>query len=155
VTCFDTSQITICNIVSKWNSNIPFQYIELLRRLPRLCRLEVSSVNLSYFFPHQWPHIVDLKIDKSYELMSHVLSSNNIDGLCHSFGHIKRLDIHSSAFTDLSQLLNRMKMVATYIIINQSHQVKKEQFITREWIEQNTELKNFHYTSANDFWYSI
>jgi hypothetical protein len=87
--------------------------------------------------------------------LSHVLSSNDIDGLCHSFGHIKRLDIHSSSCIDLPQLLNRMKMVATYIIIKQLHRVKKEQFITREWIEQNTELKNFHYTSTNDFWHSI
>jgi hypothetical protein len=155
VTCLDTSQIMTCNIVSKWNSKSSFEYIDFLRNLPRLRRLEVSGVNLSSLFLHQWPHIVDLQIEKYFDNMSHVLSSNDIDALCHSFRHVKRLDIHSSSVTDLPQLLNQMKMILTDIIIRQRHVLNNEQFITCEWIEQNTELKNFHYTSISDFWNSV
>jgi hypothetical protein len=155
VACLDTPQIMTCNIVSKWSSESSFEYIKFLHSLPRLRRLEVSCINLNYLFLHQWPHIVDLKIENDYENRSHMLSSNDVDALCHSFSYIKRLDIHSSSATDLLQLLNGMKMILTDIIIRQSHQVNNEQFITREWIERNTELKNFYHTSTCDFWYSV
>jgi hypothetical protein len=70
-----------------------------------------------------------------------------IEALCHSFPHIERLDIHLSSVSDLPQLLrNRMKMKLTDIIIRQSETINYERLITREWIEQNTELKNFHYS---------
>ncbi len=144
-----------CNIVFNWNANFSVEYIEFLRSLPRLRRLEVSSVNLHYLFLHQWPHIIDLKIKDKFRSISHVLSSNDIDTLCHSFPHIKRLDIHSSSVTDLAQLINRMKFILTDIIIRQSYNTNNELFITYEWIERNTELKKFHYTSTFDFWNSI
>ena len=50
VICFDTSQIMTCNIVYKSSSHISFEYIKFLRSLPRLRRLEVSNVHLSYLF---------------------------------------------------------------------------------------------------------
>ncbi|CAF1344938.1 unnamed protein product [Rotaria sordida] len=82
-----------------------------------------------------------------------MLCTNDIDALCHSFTNIERLDIHSSSITDLPQLLNRMKKTLTDIIIRQSRKVNNEQLITREWIERNTELENFHYTC--DFWNAV
>ncbi len=75
-----------------------------------------------------------------------MLYSKDIDALCYSFPHIEQLDIHSSSITDLPQLINRMKMTLTYILIRQPRNVSNEQSITREWIERNTELQNFHYT---------
>jgi len=155
VTCFDTSQIMTCNIVYKWSSHISFEYIKFLRSLPRLRRLEVSDVHLSYLFLHQWPNIIDLKIEYEFKSESYLLSSNDIDALCHSFPHLKLLDIHLSSVIDLTQLINRMKFILTDIIIRQSHNINSELLITYEWIKQNTELNKFHYTFISDHWNSI
>ncbi|CAF4596248.1 unnamed protein product, partial [Rotaria sp. Silwood2] len=120
VACLDTSQIMTCIIGPEWSRNSSHEHIEFLHSLPRLCRLQVSDINLNYFFLHQWPHIVDLKIENDFQSKLHVLCSTDIDALCHSFTHIERLDIHSSSITDLPQLLNRMKKTLTDIIIRQS-----------------------------------
>jgi len=74
-----------------------------------------------------------------------VLCSNDIDEIYHSFPHIKQLDIHSLSISDLPQLINRMKMKLTDIIIRQPHETDNQQMITREWLERNTELQNFLY----------
>jgi hypothetical protein len=121
------------------------EYLEFLHSSPHLRRVNVSAINLICLFLHQWPHIVNLKIENDFASRFHVLCSNDIDALCHSFPHIERLDIHLSSVTDLSQLINRMKMRLTDIVIRQLRKVNNEQFITREWVERNTELQNFHY----------
>ncbi|CAF0948898.1 unnamed protein product [Rotaria sordida] len=151
VTCIDTSQIMKCIIFSEWIGNSSSEHIEFLHNLPRLRWLEVSVFHLNHLFRYQWSHIIHLKIDNDREGKSYILSSNDIDSLCHSFPHIERLDIYSSHVTDLSQLLNRMKITLTDIIIRQSHNVNNQQLITRQWIERNTKLKNFHYKSRCDF----
>ena len=155
VTCVDTSHIMTCNIVFNWDRNFSVGYIEFLRSLPHLRRLEVSSVNLRYLLLHQWHHIIDLKIEDKFESASRVLSPKDIDTLCHSFPHIKQLDFHSSSVTDLVQLINKMKFILTDIIIRQSCNIKNQLFISYEWIERNTELKKFHYTFIFDSWNSI
>ncbi|CAF4211141.1 unnamed protein product [Rotaria sp. Silwood2] len=142
----DTSQITTCSIGREWNKNLPYEHIEFLRSLPRLCRLEVSGISLSCLFLYQWPHIIHLKTEYDYEHRIHVLSSNDIDALCHSFTHIERLDIHSSSIPDLAQVINRMKMTLREIRIRQPRNIDNEQFITREWIKRNTDVQNFYYT---------
>ncbi|CAF4157106.1 unnamed protein product [Rotaria sordida] len=151
--CLDTSQIITCTIGHEWSKDLFSELIEFLYSLPRLRRLQISSVHLNYFFLQQWPHIIDLKIENDFQGGLHMLCTNDIDGLCHSFTNIERLDIHSSSITDLPQLLNRMKKTLTDIIIRQSRKVNNEQLITREWIERNTELENFHYTC--DFWNAV
>jgi hypothetical protein len=143
--CLDTSQITTCHVGREWIRNTSHEHIDFLRGLPRLRELEISSGNINCFFPYKWPHIVHLKIESDYENKFHVLCWNDIDAICHSFPHIERLDIHSSCITDLPQLINRMKMSLTDIIIRQPRNVNDEQYITREWIKQNTELRKFHY----------
>ncbi len=90
----------------------------------------------------QWSEIVYLRIEPDLDL----LSSTAIEALCHSFPHIKRLDIHASSVSDLPKLLNQMKITLTDIIIRQPQTVNYERLITREWIERNTKLKNFHYS---------
>ncbi|CAF1114490.1 unnamed protein product [Rotaria sordida] len=149
----DTSRILTCNIGPEWSRNPSYEHIEFLHSLPCLRRLKVSGINLNRLFLHQWPHIVDLKIEYDFQSRLHVLYSNDIDALCHSFTHIKRLDIHSSFITDLPLLLNRMKKILTTIVIRQPRKINDEQLITCEWIEQNTELKKFYYTC--DFWNSV
>ena len=96
-----------------------------------------------------------MKIEHKLKSESHLLSSNDIDALCHSFPHLKQLDIHSSSVIDLAQLINRMKFILTDIIIRQSDNTNSELFITYEWIKQNTELNKFHYTFIWDHWNSI
>ncbi|CAF1400979.1 unnamed protein product [Rotaria sordida] len=146
MTDLNTSQITTCTIYPEWEINLSYEHIEYLHSLPRLCRLKLSSINLNGFFLHQWPHIVDLKIDTAFNPEFHVFSSNDIDAFCHSFTHIERLEIHSSSVPDLAQLLNRMKMTLRQICIRQPCDIDNEQLITREWIKQNINLQNFYYT---------
>ncbi|CAF3753462.1 unnamed protein product [Rotaria sp. Silwood1] len=151
--CLDTSQIVTCKIDSAWDRNSSYELIEFLQSLPRLRRLQISDINLNYLFLHQWPHIVDLKIEHDFPSKLHVLCSTDINALCHSFTHIERLDIHSSSINNLPLLLNRMKKTLTDIIIRQPDKVNNQKLITHEWIEQNTELHNFHYTC--DYWNSV
>ncbi len=151
--CLKTSQIMTCIIGSEWSRTSSCETIEFLRSLPHLHQLKVSGINLSCFFLYQWPHIVHLKIENDFGSRFHVLCSNDIDALCYSFPRIKQLDIHSSSITDLPQLINRMKMTLTDILIRQPRNVSNEKSITHEWIKRNTELQNCHYT-CND-WNSV
>jgi hypothetical protein len=151
----DTSQIMTCTIGREWSRNSSYEHIDFLRSLPRLRRLKVSLVNLRHLFLHEWPHIIRLTIENDFESRVHVLSSNDINALCHSFPYIEQLSIHLLSVTDLPQLLNRMKMTLTDIIITQPGNVNNEQFITREWIERNTELRKFHYTCAYEILISL
>ncbi|CAF3311328.1 unnamed protein product [Rotaria sp. Silwood2] len=146
MTDLDTSQITTCSFDFEWNINSPYEHVEFLHSLPCLRRLDLSSSNLKGFFLYQWPHIVDLNIKIVFNPEFHVLSSNDVDALCHSFTHIERLEIHSSSVPDLAQLLNRMKMTLKQIFITQPYKTNNEQLITREWIKQKTNLQNFYYT---------
>jgi len=61
------------------------------------------------------------------------------------FPYSKHLDIHLSSICDLPQLIHRMKMKLKNLIIRQSHKIDSKPLITREWIERNTDLQNFHY----------
>ncbi len=155
MSCIDTSQILKCTISSVWSRKSSFECIEFLLSLPRLHRLEVSLINLSYFFRHQWFNIIDLKIEHDFESRVHILSSNDINALYHSFPHIERLDIHSSSIIDLPQLLNGIKMTLKDIIIRQPCELTNQQFLTHQWIQQNTEFKHFHYASTSNFGNSI
>ncbi|CAF4173674.1 unnamed protein product, partial [Rotaria sordida] len=89
-----------------------------------------ASVPLSFFHVHRLA-INDeyLKYPFLYS-QPYILSSNDIDALCRSFPHIEQLDIDSTYITDLAQLLNRMKMTLTYIMIRQQYIVNDEQLIT-------------------------
>ncbi len=98
---------------------------------------------------------VEILHTNDFESTVHVLSSNDINALCHSFPYIEQLSIHLLSVTDLPQLLNRMKMTLTDLIITQPYNINNEQFITREWIERNTELRKFHYTCAYEIFISL
>jgi hypothetical protein len=146
--CIDISQIVTCNIDSYWNRNSLYEYIEILRSLPRLRRLKISLFNLRCFFLHQWPHIVQLEIKYDFESRLLLLNLNDIDALCHSFPYLEQLEIDSLLVVSLARLLNRMKMMLTNIIIRQPSNTSNDKLITRQWIERNTELKNFCYTCS-------
>jgi hypothetical protein len=105
----------------------------------------VSVSVLNYLLLHQWPDIIHLRIEYDFENDLQLSSLNEIEALCRSFPHIERFDIHLASVTDLPQILNRMKSQLRDIIIRQPRTGNNEQFITREWIEQNTELQHFHY----------
>ena len=112
---------------------------------PRLSALSVYGSILDSLLFNQWPDIVYLRIEHDFDNDFPSLSSNTIDALCRSFINLKRLDIHSASIIDLPQLLNKMRMKLTELIIRQPAHGNNHQFITREYIERNTELKNFHY----------
>ncbi len=58
---------------------------------------------------------------------------------------LRQFAIHLLSICDLSQLINRMKIKLTNLIIRQPYKIDSEPLITREWIERNTDLQNFHY----------
>ena len=138
----DMSRIRICYSRLGWISPSCDELIDFLRNSSHLCALSVSVSLLLY----QWSDIVYLRIEPDSENSLHLLPSSIIEALCHSFPHIKRLDIHSSFVDDLPQFLNRMQMKLTDIILRQPQTVNDEQLITRQGIEQNSQLKIFHYS---------
>ncbi|CAF4839207.1 unnamed protein product [Rotaria sp. Silwood1] len=143
----DASRIITCYSRPRWILTSPDKLIDFLRNLSHLRALSVSGSVLNYLFRHQWSEIIYLRIEPHFENNLDLLPSTAaIEALCHSFLHIKRLDIHSSSVSDLPQLLNRMKMILTDIIIRQPQTINYERLITREWVERNTDLKNFHYS---------
>jgi hypothetical protein len=147
VSYLNTSRIITCYVSSEWIKKSPYELIEFLRNLPCLRALSVSGPVLDYLLLYQWPDIVHLRIEHDFESNLPVLSSDSINALSRSFTNLEQLDIHSASIAYLPQLLNRMKMTLTEIIIRQPRHVNNEQLITREYIEQNTELQNFHYSN--------
>jgi hypothetical protein len=146
ITYLDTSRIITCSVSSEWIGKSPHELTEFLRSLPRLRTLSVSVYVLNYLYRHRWPDIIHLRIENNDEDNFQLLSSNEINTLYRSFTHIERLDIHSESVIDLPRFLNRIKRkTLTEIIIRQQRKVRNEHLITREWIEQNTELQHFHY----------
>jgi hypothetical protein len=145
VTYLDTSRMIKCNVSSEWISISRHELIKFLYSMPRLSALSVYGSILNSLLFNQWPDIVHLRIEHDFENDLPSLSSNTIDALCRSFINLKRLDIHSASIIDLPQLLNRTRMKLTELIIRQPEYGNNHQFITREYIERNTELKNFHY----------
>lgn len=143
--CLDTSQITECYINSWWIQQSPFELIEFLRSLPRLSSFRVSVRVLKCLILYQLPQIVHLMISNDFNSRLSLLCSDDIDAFCRSFTHVQRLHIFASCINDIPQLLNRMKTISTDIIIRQPSNINNEEVITRECIERNTELRNFHY----------
>lgn len=141
----DKTMMITCYVGSEWIVKSPYELPDFLRSLSCLRALCVSIPVLNYLVLHQWPNIHHLRIEYDFENNLQLSSSAEIDTLCHSFTHIERLDIHAASVTDLPQLLNKMKKKLTDIIIRQPRIDNNGQSITREWIERNTELENFHY----------
>jgi hypothetical protein len=151
ITYLNTSRIITCSVSSEWIKRSPHELTKFLRSLSRLRALSVSVSVLSYLFSHQWPDILHLRIESDLEEGLQLSSSDEIDALCRSFTHLERLDIHSASVTDLPQLLNRIQnKTLTDIIIRQPRTASNEQFITREWIERNTEFQHFHYACDSE-----
>jgi hypothetical protein len=151
----DVTRISTCSINSSWSQKSINTLIVFLRKLPRLCVLEVSISVLKFLFIHKWPRIVYLKIEQELNNNNQILSEVETDICCHAFASVQHLDILYCNISNLSRLLNNMIMTLTTVHIRQRPRINNDPMITREWIEQNTNLRIFHYDCDENHWVTL
>ena len=122
--------------------------VELLCSLPSVRTLRVSVSLLKMLLTYDWSRITRLHIVWGSDRLPKFFDHNQVDSLCRSFTSIQHLDFTRSFIDDVSQLLNNMMMTLTCVYIDHSTSMVADdhRFISHQWLERNTKLRNFHYS---------
>ncbi|CAF3764171.1 unnamed protein product [Rotaria sp. Silwood1] len=128
------------------------EFVRTLHSLPCLRSLVLNVSTVVLLFDQHWPQIIDLNIRNNCIVSPKSLSSIEIDGLCRSFTHLKRLAFDCENVRNLSKLFNNMTTTLSNIHIRHYTNLRDNnlRLITRQWLEQNTKLSNFDYFNGND-----
>jgi hypothetical protein len=114
--------------------------------------IAVPIALLKLLYVYHWPNITNISIFENFSFVvatQHDLTTNEIDTLFRSFSHVKQINLAIDIFFSLSRFLNNMPMTVSNVAITQPVNVTRAtyaEFITREWLEQNTQLHNFSYS---------
>ncbi len=121
--------------------------VQLVYGLSSLRSLRVSVTIFRLLLMHNWPHIVHLFIIWGSDRSSRLLTQNETDSLCRSFNNVEELTFSRSFFDNIAQVLNSMMIKLTYVVINQSGYgtPHDDRFISYDWLQRNTKLRNFDY----------
>jgi hypothetical protein len=152
-THIDLSQVTLFSAFQYETDMSNDVFVKFVHSLPHLRSLHLSIVLLKLLFIHQWPHIVDLRLLTNIPDRSEPMTLCEINAFCRSFTHVERLCISMDTFSDLSRLLSNMITILSEISIVQDvngNTANNDQIIQRDWIEKNTQLRNFHYLCTKD-----
>jgi hypothetical protein len=126
--------------------------VQLVYGLPSLRSLWVSVTILRLLLVHNWPHIVYLAIIWGSDPAPRLLTQNQVDSLCRSFTRVDHLEFSRCFIDNISQILNSMMMTLSYVSIDHSYSMTlhDDRFISYEWLERNTKLRNFGYSCENN-----
>jgi len=126
--------------------------VQLVYGLPSLQSLRVSVAILRLLLVHNWPQIIYLFIIWGSDGSSRLLTQNQVDSLCRSFTRVEQLEFSRCFIDNISQVLNSMMMTLSCVSINHPPPITPDdgRFISYEWLEQNTKLRNFGYSYDND-----
>ena len=147
----DISKITTL-IISENRSNIDINsFIRLISSMPHLHSLNVSIIFIKSLFFSHWPNIRRLEILLSAgtaTLTERSLTLNETERFYRSFTNIEYLSFYQGPNSNLSILLNKIPKTISNVVIHHSvNRIPAEipNFITRDWIEENTQLRHFSY----------
>jgi len=126
--------------------------VQLVYDLPSLRSLCVSFTILRLLLVHNWPHIIYLSIVWGSDPAPRLFTQNQVDSLCRSFNRVERLEFSRCFIDNISQVLNSMMMTLSYVSIEHSPPIRRhdDRFISYEWLERNTKLRNFGYSCENN-----
>jgi hypothetical protein len=148
----DMSRITTLSITelsSNINSN---SFIRLVSITPHLRSLGASIVLLKFLFVSHWPNIRQLKILLNFPsatITEKSLTVNEIVMFYRSFTHLEYLSFYQDAHLNPSILLNNIPTTISNIVIYHPVKITPDEFpdfITCDWLEQNTCLRHFFYS---------
>ncbi|CAF2137259.1 unnamed protein product [Rotaria magnacalcarata] len=148
--CIDMSRITKFAEENRYTEIEDTQFARILHDLPNLHSLTVNINTVIVLCAHSWPHIFYLNIDYSFAPKS--LALNEIPTLWRSFDHVQCFTFDRRCVHDLAKFLNCMTPTIFKLLIYQFGDLSNYDppLITREWLELNTKLCHFDY-SSNDY----
>jgi hypothetical protein len=122
--------------------------VQLAYGLPSLRSLQVSVTILRLLLVHNWPHIVYLSIIWGSDRAPRLLTQNQVDSLCRSFTGVEQLEFSRCFIDNISQVLNSMMMTLSYVSIEHLPPITLHdgRFLSYDWLERNTKLRNFGYS---------
>ena len=144
----NTSTITCVSIDSIEITTSIDATVQLLSSLPSVRSMRVSVTILKMLLPYDWSRITRLHIVWGSDRLPKFFDHNQVDSLCRSFTSIQHLDFTRSFIDDVGQLLNNMMMTLTHVYIDHSTSMTADddRFISHQWLQRNTKLRNFHYS---------
>ncbi len=125
--------------------------VQLLSGLPSLQSLRVSVTILRLLLVHNWPQIVYLSIIWDSDRSPKLLTQNQVNLFCRSFTRVEQLEFSRCFVDNVSQAPNSM-ITLSHVLINHLPLMTPhdDEFISYEWLERNTKLRNFGYSCDND-----
>ncbi|CAF3144840.1 unnamed protein product [Rotaria socialis] len=139
----------IANYYTEINIDI---FIRLVCRISHLRIIGASITLLKLLCIYHWANISILKIFDQYEggiVTKYDLTLNEIGALFRSFSHVKQIHFMHDDIYNLSVFLNNISMTVSNVVLEHRVNITPttySKFLTREWLEQNTQLHNFSYS---------
>ena len=120
--------------------------------LPAVKSLRVSVSILKTLLGCHWPRITHLSIVWGSDPLPKLIDENQVESLCRSFTHLQQLEFARPFIDNVPQLLNTMMTTLTHVRIDHwtSITAADDRFISQQWLEQNTELRHFHYSCSEN-----
>jgi len=148
----DISRITTLFIVESRSKIDINSFVRFVSSMPHLRSLTASIILLKLLFFSHWPNIRRLEIFASTPVATTTkisLNSNETDAFYRSFSHIENLIFRHDVDLNMSKLLNKIPTSISNVVVLHPRNVTLAEFpdfITRDWVEQNTCLRNFVYS---------
>jgi hypothetical protein len=127
-------------------------FVQFVYTMSHLRSLGAPLVLIKLLFVSHWSSIRRLEILTSWPTATTTersLTPDEIDAFYRSFTHIEHLSIYPDIDLNPSILLNNIPKTISNIVIHHPYKVTPDSFddfITREWLEQNTRLRHFLYS---------
>jgi hypothetical protein len=126
--------------------------VQWMCSLPSVKSLRVSVSILKMLLGYHWPRITHLTIIWGSDRLPKLIDENQVKSLCHSFTHLQQLEFTRSFIDNVSELLNSMMTTLTHVRIDHLPPITAtdDRFISQQWLERNTKLRNFHYSCGEN-----
>jgi hypothetical protein len=129
-------------------------FVQAVLSMSHLRHIRAPLVLLKLLFAYCWPNInrLDIQYDlPTANIIENELINNEINIFYHSFSHLEYLSFPNDIDLNICQLLNDKPITISNIMI--SHPINAtpdtfDDFITRDWLERNTHLRNFSYSCS-------
>lgn len=159
----DTSRITTLFIIDRpFNINND-RFFQFVYTMSHLRSLGARLVLIKLLFVSHWPNIHHLEIFTSWPTATTTersLTLDEIDAFYRSFTHIEYLSFYLNDDLNPSILSNNIPAIISNIVIHHPYKVTPvsfDDFITRQWGQQNTRFRHFLYScnelNAVSFWF--
>ncbi|CAF3453593.1 unnamed protein product [Rotaria sp. Silwood2] len=129
-------------------------FVRFIFSMPHLRTISASIIYIKYLFFSRWPNIRRVEILCSWPtntITERRLTLSEIDAFYLSFTHIEYLSFHQDVDLNPSILLNNIPTTISNIVVyhpvNITH-ADFQDFVTPDWLEQNTRLRDFYYSCS-------